>query len=213
MRINCKKDIIETEDRLSNDNKDFTAEKRRLFGRTDIIIVVSVLLLAAVSLYIQSNSIKKTGLTAIVMKDGKVYKRILLDKVKTPYLLDVSGKYTETLLVENGRIRFKEATCPDKLCVSRGWLTEYGHIAICLPNKVLVKIEGSIANDSSDDNFNDNLNGSANGSVSGSANSNANDSSSNSSDINDIERDNVKDGRKANINVKENGNEVDSVTY
>jgi len=67
--------------------------------------------------------------------------RIDLDAVTEPREIKLQGHYHETILVEKGRIRFKEADCPDKICVKTGWLQEPGDTAVCLPNRAVITIE------------------------------------------------------------------------
>jgi len=43
--------------------------------------------------------------------------------------------------IRGGKVRMKEAPCPNKLCVHQGWI-ERGSI-ICLPNKVFVTVGGN----------------------------------------------------------------------
>ena len=47
-----------------------------------------------------------------------------------------------TLEVTDGRIRFRQSGCPDKICVHSGWLSKKGQTAACLPAGVSVRIEG-----------------------------------------------------------------------
>lgn len=47
-----------------------------------------------------------------------------------------------TLQVEDGRIRFVESGCPDKVCVHTGWLSRGGQTAACLPAGVILRVEG-----------------------------------------------------------------------
>lgn len=77
---------------------------------------------------------------AIVKQGGKVIERIDLDAVSEPRENRLPGKYDETVRAEKGRIRFKEADCPDKICVKTGWLEKPGDTAVCLPNRAVVTI-------------------------------------------------------------------------
>lgn len=81
-------------------------------------------------------------LVALISQDGRIIRTIYLDKVIDPERINITGKYNEIILVEKGRIRFLEAPCPDKVCVKTGWLTKSGDIAVCAPNKTLIKIVG-----------------------------------------------------------------------
>lgn len=78
---------------------------------------------------------------AVITQNHKLVERIDLNTVTEPREIILPGKYHEIIEVEKGRIRFKEADCPDKICVKTGWLTKVGDIAVCLPNKAIIKIE------------------------------------------------------------------------
>lgn len=45
------------------------------------------------------------------------------------------------IVIENGYVYMKAATCPDKVCVRSGKISKKGEQIICLPNKVIVRIE------------------------------------------------------------------------
>ncbi len=47
-----------------------------------------------------------------------------------------------TVIIENGRVWMEYANCPDGLCINQGKIAESGQTIICLPNKVMVTIEG-----------------------------------------------------------------------
>lgn len=79
---------------------------------------------------------------AVIKQNDKIIKRIDLDEVQKPERIDVSSGFYEVILVERGRIRFEEANCPDLVCVKTGWLTEKGDVAVCLPNRTIIRIEG-----------------------------------------------------------------------
>ncbi|HMM22807.1 MAG TPA: NusG domain II-containing protein [Selenomonadales bacterium] len=44
---------------------------------------------------------------------------------------------------DNGRIRVKEADCPDQLCVRSGWIRVSPQQIVCLPYRVVIKIESA----------------------------------------------------------------------
>ncbi|NJD04518.1 MAG: NusG domain II-containing protein, partial [Ruminiclostridium sp.] len=80
---------------------------------------------------------------AVIRQDGKIIRRIDLDTVIKPEEIIIKDDYTNRLLVEKGRIRFVDADCPNKDCVKTGWLSEKGSVAVCLPNKAMINIEGA----------------------------------------------------------------------
>ncbi|RCX11167.1 hypothetical protein DFR58_12743 [Anaerobacterium chartisolvens] len=114
-----------------------------MFKKGDIILILSIALIAAAG-YI-SLKIHNTGGShriAVIIQNDSVIKRIDLDKVKRNEKIKIPGKYNETAFVEKGRIRFGHADCPDELCVKAGWLTHPGDMAVCIPNRAIIKIEG-----------------------------------------------------------------------
>ncbi|MCX7921861.1 MAG: NusG domain II-containing protein [Clostridia bacterium] len=88
------------------------------------------------------NASNDTGNIAVIKQNDRVIKRINLDTINKPEKVEILGDYKEVVLVEKGRIRFEDADCPDKVCVKTGWLSNKGDIAVCLPNKAMIKIEG-----------------------------------------------------------------------
>jgi len=112
--------------------------------RNDIILVGSIIL--AVLLYFgglqwYQNTNGNDHRFAVIKQNQKVIERIDLDAVTEPREITLPGNYHETILVEKGRIRFKEADCPDHICVKTGWLQEPGDTAVCLPNRAVISIE------------------------------------------------------------------------
>ena len=104
------------------------------------IILIAVLLLGAVGFHLYTKN-TTDGATAVIHIDGEVYKTIELEKVEASYELSLPCSPSATLCVEKGCVSFKEADCPDKLCVSTGKLRHKGDTAACLPAKVVVTIE------------------------------------------------------------------------
>lgn len=104
------------------------------------VIALAILLAAGAISYYQHNLAGDSRI-AVITQDGNLIERIDLDQVKESRQIVLPGKYHEIVEVEKGRIRFKQADCPDKICVNTGWLKEAGEVAVCLPNRAVVKIE------------------------------------------------------------------------
>lgn len=107
-----------------------------------IIFIAIVLSYAGVSLYKQN--IKSENHIAIIEQNGEVIERIDLDEVEERRewkIYEKNGHYN-TIKVEPQRIRFTDANCPDLVCVKAGWISQAGEISVCLPHKLLIRIEG-----------------------------------------------------------------------
>ena len=50
------------------------------------------------------------------------------------------GDEINIIEADNGRIRIREANCPDHLCVGQGWVSQPNQQLVCLPFRVTVKI-------------------------------------------------------------------------
>ncbi len=62
------------------------------------------------------------------------------------YSLSKDGEYplnggTNILVIEGGEAYIKSASCPDGLCVHYGKISSVGESIVCLPNRVMIRIE------------------------------------------------------------------------
>lgn len=89
------------------------------------------------------NGIKvdNIGITAIIKRNDKVIRKINLTSLDKREVINISGLHKATIVAEKNRICFLESDCPDKVCVKTGWLSHPGDIAVCLPNKLIIKLE------------------------------------------------------------------------
>ena len=96
------------------------------------LIVLSVLLLTS----------RSEGTVVQVIQDGTVLREIDLSKVKEPYSFTVEAPDggSNRIEVEPGRIRVADADCPDKICISQGWLSDQSVPIVCLPHRLIIKL-------------------------------------------------------------------------
>ncbi len=104
------------------------------------IILIAVLLLGGIGFHLYSKN-TTSGATAVIYIDGEIFESIELEKAEKSYELVLPCSPSATLYVEKGCISFKNADCPDKLCVGTGKLRHRGDTAACLPAEVVVTIE------------------------------------------------------------------------
>ena len=53
-----------------------------------------------------------------------------------------AGGISLTVEISNRRVRVKHSSCPDRLCVHSGWLSQNGQAAVCVPAAVCVRVAG-----------------------------------------------------------------------
>lgn len=118
--------------------------------KTIILILSSIVLLCA---FITTAAyLKRDGNIATISVDGEVIYKIPLNSVDTPYEIPIENNgNTNVVLVERVRISMKSASCPDGLCVKQGSISSTSYPIVCLPNKVIIKIEGDISADEAPD--------------------------------------------------------------
>ena len=107
--------------------------------KRDIILIGALLLCALVLLFaLKGRQRKEEGAVAVVTVDGMEIGRYSLNRDGT-FLLNGG---TNTLVIENGEAWISEANCPDKLCMGFGKISRNGEIIVCLPNRLIVAVEG-----------------------------------------------------------------------
>ncbi len=117
-----------------------TAEKKKY--TRDLILVGALLLLALLLFFLVRNGQDRatgTGAVAVVTVDGAEVGRYPLNKSGTFPLNNGSN----ILVVENGEAWVSEANCPDKVCMGMGKISRNGEFIACLPNRLLVVVEGA----------------------------------------------------------------------
>ena len=84
-----------------------------------VVAVIVLLVGASVASIIYMKSGKNDGSkTAYIYRDNELLRTVSLDDVKNPYTFRIEygdGEYND-ILVENGKIKIADASCPDKLC-------------------------------------------------------------------------------------------------
>lgn len=108
------------------------------------IVVFSFVALLCLGIWLFISNVSSQSLVVGIYKDGSLVEKIDLNSVTGEREITLSGNYGDNvILVSNGRIEMKSADCPDKICVEHGELKSSSSPIVCLPNKVVIKFEGS----------------------------------------------------------------------
>ncbi len=124
------------------------SEKRSKPVRIIFIVCLIIFILAVVISFIIFFG-KKDGKIAVVYQDGVIIKKIDLEKINDPYQIRVDGGdgCYNIIDVRPGKIGIIEASCPDKICINMGYISDGILPVTCLPNKLVIKIEDNRSND------------------------------------------------------------------
>ncbi|MBO6052395.1 MAG: NusG domain II-containing protein [Clostridia bacterium] len=107
-----------------------------------------LLVLAVCSVWSWILMHRSPGTVANLYQGGVCVRSIDLSRVTEPYeftLTDASGE--NTVRVEPGRIRMISADCPDKICVNTGWISDSAAPIVCLPHRLVIRLEEGPADD------------------------------------------------------------------
>ena len=97
--------------------------------KRDYILIGCILLVAAVcaGFFLLTG---KEAQEAVVTVDREVYGTYSLAK-------------DQTIEIQDGQAKMEWADCPDQLCVHQKAISRTGESIICLPNQVVVSVQGS----------------------------------------------------------------------
>ena len=81
------------------------------------------------------------GDTVIVRISGETIAEFSQSR-NTEYRIEGANGGMNALVIQDGEVWLEDASCPDQLCVHQGHIRHAGESIICLPNEVVVAIEG-----------------------------------------------------------------------
>lgn len=106
----------------------------------DFVIIAAVLLLAAALTAFLAHGASDDGqLYAEIWQDDTLVERVQLTD-QTDRTIDLDGH--NVIVLEGRTARVASADCRDQVCVRTGTLTHAGQVAVCLPNRVVLKLVG-----------------------------------------------------------------------
>ncbi|MGH4121075.1 NusG domain II-containing protein [Clostridium sp.] len=111
-----------------------------------ILLIIVIITLSLASIY--KTSVKGAENMAVIKSDGKVLKTIDLNKVVEPqeFTIKTDKDNYNIISVKRNGIKVKAADCPNQLDVKVGWISQPGEIIVCLPNKLIISINGEANN-------------------------------------------------------------------
>ena len=107
-------------------------------------LIFFVLVFGAVSAMLASQLLfaAQNASTVLVEIDGKEYGRYNLQE-KNSQTLAIESKFGyNKIVIANGSVYVCESDCPDALEITSGAIQKAGQMLVCLPNRLVVRIEG-----------------------------------------------------------------------
>lgn len=102
--------------------------------KTDYIIS-AILLFLFLALVVSSYNTQSSDLKAIITAKNNI-KTIDLSQNMEFVFAEIKVE------IKNNSIRIVESDCPHRICVHSGAISRPGEIIVCVPNKVMIEIQG-----------------------------------------------------------------------
>jgi len=112
----------------------------KFFKKTDIIIIIGIIAVSAVSWYLYNDFFGKDRVKAEIYYYSDLVETVDLSMGQDRTFSIPQDENVVFHLYEDGSIAFEESDCPDKICIQAGRLKTAGQFAACLPNGIVLKI-------------------------------------------------------------------------
>ena len=118
-------------------------EKKKLIAPRDGLLLLGLLVLTGILFLVLGN--RPQGAAAVVERDGEILCRQELSALAAPMELEFEGEggHRATLRISPEGGCFLASTCPDQTCVRTGVITHAGETALCLPARLVLRLEGA----------------------------------------------------------------------
>ena len=109
----------------------------------DAIVALAVLLLAIGTAVVFYGGLGSSGhVTATVTHKGKVVDKVILSALNEEKTVTIDGTYHLTIALTEEGVQVTESDCPTQDCVRTGVISRPGQSIVCLPEQVVVRLDG-----------------------------------------------------------------------
>lgn len=108
----------------------------------DALVVLAVLLLGAAAAWLAYGGENSGALTATVKHRGQVVARVELSSLTEEKTVSIDGAYHLTVTLDRTGAAVTDSDCPGQDCLHTGRITRAGQSIVCLPEQVIVTLEG-----------------------------------------------------------------------
>lgn len=108
----------------------------------DALVVLAVVLLAVGAALLAYGGRGEGDLTATVKHRGQVVAQVALNTITEEKQIPVDGTYHLIVTLTKDGASIAESDCPGQDCVHTGRITRAGQSIVCLPEQVIVTLEG-----------------------------------------------------------------------
>lgn len=122
-----------------NDNAQTQARNQGQKKKRDLILMAAILAVAG-CFYAGNWFLNQKPATIVeITIDGTVVETLDLSK-DTQLTINSRNGGTNHIVIQDGKAHISDASCPDKICINQGEISQNGEMIVCLPNLMIAKI-------------------------------------------------------------------------
>ena len=124
--------------------------KNKLGLRPGDFVLFALILLGACLIWVRFAMLQTDRVYGEIWHDGEWGERVALSD-SYHEVFEIQGDQTLCTIEADGkRMRFVQSQCYDHTCERTGWVSRVGDTAVCLPNRMMIKIVGAGSGDGVD---------------------------------------------------------------
>ena len=117
----------------------------KIIRKADIVLFIVLLAFGFAMLFFTIRAASSPGEQVVINVDGTEYGRYPLDRDRVIEIQN--GNRLNIVTIKDGGVSMTYSTCKNQICVHEGEVTAPGQLIVCLPNYVIVEIEGGEGSD------------------------------------------------------------------
>lgn len=106
------------------------------------LLLTAALLVCAGLVFLGILIFRKPGAYVCARTDGREVFRMPLDTAYHREVIESDAGGYNVIEIRDGFVSVTDASCPDRICVHQGRISSAGENIICLPNRLIVTVEG-----------------------------------------------------------------------
>lgn len=111
----------------------------RIIKKADIILFICLILIGGALSYLAFSG-SSTGDLVVVKVNGEVYGKYSLIKDRT--ITVKRDGHMNKITIKGGKVQVSKSNCKNQVCVKQGSISTTHQNIVCIPNRVVVSIEG-----------------------------------------------------------------------
>ena len=111
----------------------------RIIKKADIILFICLILIGGALSYLAFSG-SSTGDLVVVKVNGEIYGKYSLSKDRT-ITVNRNG-HMNKITIKGGKVQVSNSSCKNQICVKQGSISTTHQSIVCIPNRVVVSIEG-----------------------------------------------------------------------